>query len=231
MPAVTGGGAKARPGEVSLAHNGVLFLDELPEYQRNLLETLRQPLEDKEITVTRSAHTVTYPANFMLIASMNPCPCGNYGSATQECTCSAMQIHNYLSKLSGPLMDRIDIHVEVDSISYEDLRDESLSEDSASVRARVNAARELQKVRYASAGIYSNAQMNNAQIKEFCRIDDESAALIKTSFEKFRMSARAYNRILKVARTIADLEACEKISSAHVAEAIQYRTLDKKYNV
>ena len=188
-------------------------------------------MEDKEITVTRSAHTVTYPANFMLIASMNPCPCGNYGSATQECTCSAMQIHNYLSKLSGPLMDRIDIHVEVDSISYEDLRDESLSEDSASVRARVNAARELQKVRYASAGIYSNAQMNNAQIKEFCRIDDESAALIKTSFEKFRMSARAYNRILKVARTIADLEACEKISSAHVAEAIQYRTLDKKYNV
>lgn len=231
MPAVTGGGAKARPGEVSLAHNGVLFLDELPEYQRNLLETLRQPLEDKEITVTRSAHTVTYPANFMLIASMNPCPCGNYGSATQECTCSAMQIHNYLSKLSGPLMDRIDIHVEADSISYEDLRDESLSEDSASVRARVNAARELQKVRYASAGIYSNAQMNNAQIKEFCRIDDESAALIKTSFEKFRMSARAYNRILKVARTIADLEACEKISSAHIAEAIQYRTLDKKYNV
>ena len=170
MPAVTGGGTKARPGEVSLAHNGVLFLDELPEYQRNLLETLRQPLEDKEITVTRSAHTVTYPANFMLIASMNPCPCGNYGSAIQECTCSAAQIHNYLSKLSGPLLDRIDIHVEVDSISYEELKEDTLAEDSASVRSRVNAARELQKVRFVNSGIYSNAQMNSAQIKQFCHI-------------------------------------------------------------
>lgn len=231
MVALTGGGNKAKPGEISLAHNGVLFLDELPEYNRQTLETLRQPLEDGVITVARNALTVTYPANFMLIASMNPCPCGNYGSATQECKCTAAQIHKYLSKLSGPLLDRIDIHVEVDNVTYDELQQDDLAEPSAVIRERVNRAREIQFARLNAKGRRCNAQMTSADIKKYCKTDEQSLRLLKESFERFNLSARAYNRILKVARTIADLDKAEEISAKHVAEALQYRTLDRKYRV
>lgn len=231
MVALTGGGNKAKPGEISLAHNGVLFLDELPEYSRQTRETLRQPLEDGVITVSRNAVTVTYPADFMLIASMNPCPCGNYGSATAECKCSAYQIHRYLSKLSGPLLDRIDIHVEVDNVTYDDLQDETLSEPSVVVRERVNRARKIQQERLSSKGRNCNAQMTPADIKKYCKLDEDSLRLLKESFEKLNLSARAYNRILKVARTIADLEGSPNITVKHVAESLQYRMLDRKYRV
>ncbi len=231
MVALTGGGNKAKPGEISLAHNGVLFLDELPEYNRQTLETLRQPLEDGVITVARNAISITYPADFMLIASMNPCPCGNYGSATQECKCSAAQIHKYLSKLSGPLLDRIDIHVEVDNVTYDELQQDSVSEPSAVIRERVNKAREIQFRRLSGKGRRCNAQMTSSDIKKYCKLDEQSLRLLKDSFEKLNLSARAYNRILKVARTIADLENAENISAKHVAEALQYRTLDRKYRV
>lgn len=229
--ALTGGGNKARPGEISLAHNGVLFLDELPEYPRATLETLRQPLEDGIITVARNAVSVTYPADFMLIASMNPCPCGNYGSATAECTCSASQIHRYLSKLSGPLLDRIDIHIEVDNVTYDDLQADSLSESSAAVRQRVNKARQIQLNRLGTSGRRCNAQMTSADIKKYCKLTADSMSLVKESFERFNLSARAYNRVLKVARTIADLEGSENITARHVAESLQYRTLDRKYRI
>ncbi len=231
MVALTGGGNKARPGEISLAHNGVLFLDELPEYSRQTLETLRQPLEDGVITVARNAVSVTYPADFMLIAGMNPCPCGNYGSATAECSCSAAQIHRYLSKLSGPLLDRIDIHIEVDNVSYADLQDETLAEDSATVRCRVNKAREIQLNRLSALGRNCNAQMTSADIKKFCKLTKDSLTLIEDCFEKFALSARAYNRVLKVARTIADLDGSQDITVKHIAESLQYRTLDRKYRI
>lgn len=229
--ALTGGGNKAKPGEISLAHNGVLFLDELPEYNRQTLETLRQPLEDGVITVARNAISVTYPADFMLIAGMNPCPCGNYGSSTQECRCTAAQIHRYLSKLSGPLLDRIDIHVEVDSVTYDELQTDSLAEPSCVIRERVNKARDIQRKRLASVGRRCNAQMSSADIRKFCRLDAQSARLLKESFEKLNFSARAYDRILKVARTIADLDGAQALSAKHVAEALQYRTLDRKYHM
>jgi len=231
MVALTGGGNKAKPGEISLAHNGVLFLDELPEYNRQTLETLRQPLEDGVITVARNAISITYPANFMLIASMNPCPCGNYGSATVECTCSAAQIHHYLNKLSGPLLDRIDIHVEVDNVSYDDLQEDTLSEPSFAVRERVNKARAVQLARLSDKGRHCNAQMTSADIKKYCKLDKESLKLLKESFEKLNLTARAYNRILKVARTIADLDGATNITAKHIAESLQYRTLDRKYRV
>ena len=231
MVALTGGGNKAKPGEISLAHNGVLFLDELPEYNRQTLETLRQPLEDGVITVARNAISVTYPADFMLIASMNPCPCGNYGSATAECKCSASQIHHYLGKLSGPLLDRIDIHVEVDNVTYEQLQEVSVAESSESVRERVNKARAIQLQRLSPSGKRTNSQMSAVDIKKSCQLDKTSLQLLKDSFEKLNLSARAYNRILKVARTIADLEGEENINSNHIAEALQYRTLDRKYRV
>lgn len=231
MVALTGGGNKAKPGEISMAHNGVLFLDELPEYNRQTLETLRQPLEDGVITVARNAVSITYPADFMLIASMNPCPCGNYGSATAECKCSAAQIHRYLGKLSGPLLDRIDIHVEVDNITYDDLQDETLAEPSEVVRERVNRAREIQYERLSAKGRNCNAQMTPADIKKFCKLDSDSLRLLKDSFEKLNLSARAYNRILKVARTIADLEGAQNISVKHIAESLQYRMLDRKYRI
>lgn len=229
--AMTGGGNKARAGEISLAHNGVLFLDELPEYSRQTLETLRQPLEDGVITIARNAVSVTYPADFMLIASMNPCPCGNYGSATAECTCSAYQIHRYLSKLSGPLLDRIDIHIEVDNVTYDDLQDDKLAEDSETIRKRVNAAREVQRARLGSSGRHCNAQMTSADIKKYCKLDAASLELVKESFEVFKLSARAYNRVLKVARTIADLDGSQNITVRHIAESLQYRALDRKYRV
>lgn len=231
MVALTGGGNKARPGEISLAHNGVLFLDELPEYSRQTLETLRQPLEDGVITVARNAISVTYPADFMLIASMNPCPCGNYGSATAECTCTPSQIHRYLAKLSGPLLDRIDLHVEVDNVTYDELQTDELAEDSATIRERVNKARAVQLARLGGSGKHTNSQMSASDIKKYCKIDGKSTELLRESFEKLNLSARAYNRILKVARTIADLDGAENIEARHIAESLQYRTLDRKYRV
>ena len=231
MVALTGGGNKARAGEISLAHNGVLFLDELPEYPRRTLETLRQPMEDGLITVARNAISVTYPADFMLIASMNPCPCGNYGSATAECKCTASQIHKYLNKLSGPLLDRIDIQIEVDNVTYDELQEDSLSEPSAKIRERVNKAREIQLERLSKSGRRCNAQMTSADIKKYCKLDAQSLNLLKDSFEVLHLSARAYNRILKVARTIADLEGSDSITVKHVAESLQFRSLDRKYRV
>ena len=229
--ALTGGGTKAKPGEISLAHNGVLFLDEMPEYARNTIETLRQPMEDGYITVSRNANTVQYPANFILVASMNPCPCGYYGSGTDQCKCSPTAIHNYLNKISGPLMDRIDLHIEVDSVKYEDLSDDRLEEKSADIKKRVDKARKIQLERFKNTNIYSNAKMGEKEFKEYCKLDLASTDLVEMAFRKLNLSARAYNRILKVARTIADLDGKENIERQHILEAIQYRTLDKKYKV
>lgn len=229
VPALIGGGAKARPGEVSLAHNGVLFLDEMPEYSRHALETLRQPLEDKRVSVARVMHSVEYPANFMLVASMNPCPCGNYGSRTQTCRCTAAQIHSYLSKLSGPLLDRIDLMIEVDGVEYAELRGGGASESSAAVRERVERARAVQRERFAGRGIATNSQMVAADIAKWCAVDENGERLLKKAFEKMGLTARATTRILKVARTIADLAGAENILPVHLAEAIQYRNTERKY--
>ncbi len=226
--ALTGGGTSARPGEISLAHNGVLFLDELLEYPRDTLETLRQPLEDGVITIARAQRTIEYPANFMLVASMNPCPCGNYGSKVHECTCTPAQINKYLSKLSGPLMDRIDLHIEVDGVEYDELASVNSGESSETVRQRVNKARQIQLERFEGTGVFGNAKMNNAMVGKYCTLDSESEKILKLSFERLGMSARAYNRILKVSRTIADLDGSENILSRHVAEAIGYRSLDRR---
>lgn len=227
--ALTGGGRDAKPGEISLSHNGVLFLDELPEYTRHTIETLRQPLEDGVITVSRVENTVEYPANFTLIASMNPCPCGNYGSREKECKCTPAVIQKYLNKLSGPLMDRIDMHIEVDSVKYLDLKSEKLEEDSKSVKERVDKARLIQLKRYAGTNIFSNSKMTDSMVKKYCKLSDTGDMMLESAFESLGLSARAYNRILKVARTIADLEGEENILDEHVIEAISYRSLDKKY--
>ena len=229
--ALSGGGMKAKPGEISLAHNGVLFLDEMPEYARNTIETLRQPMEDGYITVARNALTVQYPANFILVASMNPCPCGYYGSSTQVCKCAPGAIHKYLSKISGPLMDRIDLHIEVDAISFEELTFTQLEEPSSAIKERVNKARAVQLLRFEGTKNYSNAKMGEKEFKKYCRLDKESTDLLEMAFRKLNLSARAYNRILKVARTIADLDGSEDIKKQHILEAIQYRSLDKKYAV
>lgn len=226
---MTGGGAKSKPGEISLAHNGVLFLDEFPEYSRDLIETLRQPLEDGYITVSRLNQTVTYPSNFTLIASMNPCPCGNYGSKDRECKCSPNQIHKYLSKISGPIMDRIDIHIEVDNISYCDLHKDKKEECSADIKKRVDKAREIQLERFKNSKIFSNAKMSVPQTKKFCQLSPECQKLMEQAFTNLKLSARAHDRILRVARTIADLEGEENILPQHLAEAISYRGLDNKY--
>ncbi len=230
VPALVGGGAKAKPGEVSLANHGVLFLDEMPEYSRRALETLRQPLEDRKVTVSRVQQTTEYPANFMLIASMNPCPCGNYGSKNQICRCTPAQIHNYVSKLSGPLMDRIDLQIEVDNISYDELRTKQEGESSAEIKKRINRVRALQRERFAKDGIATNAEMGARELAKYCQIDDNCERLLKKAFEKLNLSARGTTRILKVARTIADIEGSENILPAHIAEAIQYRGLDRKYS-
>jgi magnesium chelatase family protein len=219
------------PGEISLAHGGVLFLDELPEYKRSSLEALRQPLEDGVITISRSGGTVTYPASFVLCASMNPCPCGHYGSKKHRCTCTPNDIKKYRARVSGPLLDRIDMHVEVDAVSYQDLQSEALSEDSATVKARVNKAREVQNARFAATNVHCNAKMTAPLIKKYCKLDDESSKLLQNAFERLNISARAYNRVLKVARTIADLDGSATILTKHVAEALQYRSLDKKFLV
>lgn len=231
VPTLVGGGAKATPGEVSLAHNGVLFLDEMPEYSRRALETLRQPLEDRRVTVARVARSVEYPSNFMLIASMNPCPCGNYGSRTQVCRCTPAQIHTYVSKLSGPLLDRIDLQVEVDNVVYEELRGRDKAESSAEVKARINRARELQTKRFAEDGISTNAEMESKQIEKYCSLDSDGERLLQKAFDRLNLSARGTTRILKVARTIADLDGSENVLGKHIAEAIQYRSLDRKYTI
>lgn len=230
VPALIGGGTKARPGEVSLAHCGVLFLDEMPEYSRHALETLRQPLEDGRVTVARIARSVEYPSNFMLIASMNPCPCGNYGSRTQICRCTPSQIHNYVNKLSGPLLDRIDLQIEVDNVVYDELRGGGKAESSASVKERIEHARAVQHKRFENCGIRTNSQMESSQLNEFCALDADCERLLHKAFERLNLSARGTTRVLKVARTIADLDGAENIEPKHLAEAIQYRGLDKKYS-
>ncbi len=226
--ALTGGGSTVKPGEMSLAHNGVLFLDELLEYPRNVLENLRQPLEDGVITIARALRSVEYPANFMLVSSMNPCPCGYYGSKTHECTCTPAQISKYHSKLSGPLMDRIDLHINVSNVTYDDLASKSLSEPSSCVRERVNKARQIQLKRFEGCGIFSNSKMSGEMLKKYCTLDSEGEKIIKDAFSKLNLSARAYTRILKVARTIADLAGEENISVNHLREALQYRSLDRE---
>ena len=226
--ALVGGGSSPQPGEISLAHNGVLFLDELPEFNRNVLEVMRQPLEERMVTVARSRFTVDYPASFMLIAAMNPCPCGYYNHPTRHCECSPQQVQRYLGKVSGPLLDRIDIQVEITPVPFEKLSGQEATECSADIRRRVMAARELQNQRFASTpGVYCNAQMTPAQMQTFARPDAEGLARLKTAMERLDLSARAYDRILKVARTIADLAGEEAIHKEHIAEAIHYRSLDR----
>ena len=227
--ALTGGGRLAKPGEISLAHNGVLFLDELPEYPRNVVEAMRQPLEDGVITVSRLDQTIEYPARFKLIASMNPCPCGFYGSKKQECKCTPSQIHKYLNKLSGPIMDRIDLHVEVDSVDYSDLQSTREEETSAEIKKRVDKARLIQTERFKGTDVFNNASMTNKMCTKFCKLDEACQKIMKLAFDTYNLSARANNRILKVARTIADLDGEENIKENHLLEAISYRTLDNKF--
>jgi magnesium chelatase family protein len=223
-----GGGHTPKPGEVSLAHNGVLFLDEMPEFRKNVLEVLRQPMETGIVTISRATSTVTYPANFILIGAMNPCPCGFFGDPKRECTCSFREIQRYRAKISGPLMDRIDIHIDVPSVPFKDLTGFPQGASSSEIRHRVMSARKVQEKRLKKTKIYSNAMMNTRQIRKFCQVDDKSNTLLEMAMEKFGLSARALSRILKISRTIADLEGSEHIEQAHVAEAIQYRTLDRK---
>lgn len=226
---LVGGGRYPKPGEISLAHYGVLFLDELPEFNRNTLEVLRGPLEDGEITIGRAAQVLTYPSKFMLVASMNPCPCGFYGS-DKECKCSEDAIKRYLSKISGPLLDRIDIQVEVSSVKYENLNSNVKEESSKEIQKRVNMARNVQLERYEGLGIFSNSELTPNLIEKFCGLDSSGKFILKQAFEKLGLSARAYGRILKVARTIADLDGSENILAKHLLEAVQYRSLDKKYD-
>lgn len=226
-----GGGHIPRPGEVSLAHNGVLFLDELSEYKKHVLEVLRQPLEDHWVTISRATSTITYPSSFMLVAAMNPCPCGYLSDPKHHCHCTHHQILRYRSKISGPLLDRIDIHMEVPAVLYRDLLQQSSPESSNRIRARVTVARNEQQKRFARSKIFCNGQMTSRQIKAHCRIDAASDRLLETAIDKLGLSARAYNRILKIARTIADLEQVQHITAAHISEAIQYRTLDRKRRI
>ncbi|MGV3706999.1 MAG: YifB family Mg chelatase-like AAA ATPase [Arcticibacter sp.] len=226
--ALVGGGANPQPGEISLSHNGVLFLDELPEFKRSVLEVMRQPLEERRVTVSRARLSVDYPASFMLIASMNPCPCGFYNHPEKECSCPPGAVQKYLSKVSGPLLDRIDLHVEVTPVNFTDLSSEYKSESSADIRDRVIQARELQSLRFGeSRDVYCNAQMSSKMVREICRINEAGQLLLKRAMEKLGLSARAYDRILKVSRTIADLAGSEDIRIEHLAEAIHYRSLDR----
>ena len=227
--ALVGGGTNPQPGEISLAHNGVLFLDELPEFKRTVLEVMRQPLEDRVVTISRAKSSVDYPANFMLVSSMNPCPCGYYNHPEKDCLCPPGMVQKYLNKISGPLLDRIDLHVEVTPVSFEELSSKEKGESSADIRERVMAARELQGSRYKeNEGVHANAQMSTKQLQVFCKLNPESQQLLKMAMTKLNLSARAYDRILKVARTIADLEKNKSITSEHIAEAIQYRSLDRE---
>ncbi len=228
---LVGGGITPLPGEVSLAHNGVLFLDELPEFPKLVTDSLRQPLEDRRVTITRANGRVTYPCSFMLVAAMNPCRCGYFGHPTKPCTCSPADVKRYISKISGPMLDRIDIQIELPSLSYDELSDkDDTSETSETVRARVVKARQTATERMASeAGMYCNAQMGSSEIRKYCKLDGAAEALIKAAYDRLGMSARGYDRIMRVARTIADIDGKEIIGAAHIAEAIQYRSLDKKY--
>lgn len=226
--ALVGGGGIPQPGEISLSHNGVLFLDELPEFKRTVLEVMRQPLEDRVVTISRAKFSVEYPASFMLVASMNPCPCGFYNHPEKDCVCAPGVVQRYLNKISGPLLDRIDIHVEVTPVSFNELSAERISEKSYAVRERVVKAREIQDIRFEkNEHVHCNAQINSKQLSEFCKIDEAGTQLLKTAMEKLGLSARAYDRILKVARTIADMDGSEAIQNNHLAEAIQYRSLDR----
>jgi magnesium chelatase family protein len=229
LAALTGGGSTAKPGEVSLAHYGVLYLDELPEFVRGALEAMRQPLEDGEITVARINANTTYPARFMLVASMNPCPCGNYGNPEKECRCTPIQIQRYLGRISGPLLDRIDIQIEMGAVSFQQLSGEGDGDKSITVKERVNDARHRQLDRLKSDNIYCNAQMDSKLINRYCKPDEPGRELLKKAFSALNLSARGYGRVLKVARTIADIDGSETISVSHIAEAIQYRSLDRKY--
>jgi len=224
-----GGGAIPRPGEVSLAHNGILFLDELPEFARNVLEVMRQPLEDGQVTISRASTSLTFPARFMLAAAMNPCPCGYFGDTSRECSCSPTMIQRYVSKISGPLLDRIDIHIEVPAVRYADLAAKPPGEGSVEIRERVTAARRVQQERFKDQKIYSNAQMTPRLIRQHCEIDDDSRRHLEHAMNKMGLSARAYDRILKVSRTLADLDRLERIHARHISEAIQYRSLDRNY--
>jgi magnesium chelatase family protein len=225
-----GGGRPPRPGEVSLAHNGVLFLDELPEFNRRVLEVMRQPLEDGQVTISRAAIALTFPCRFMLVAALNPCPCGYFGDPFHECTCTPAMIERYMSRISGPLLDRIDIHIEVPRLSSDELEQKKNGESSESIRKRVNRARTKQIERYAERSeIFCNAHLGPKDVKQYCVLDSESSKLLHLAVEKFGLSARAYDRILKVARTIADLDGSENINPEHISEAIQYRSLDRKF--
>lgn len=226
---LAGGGQTPRPGEISLAHNGVMFMDEFPEFDRRAKESLRQPLEDGKITIVRSSGTVSYPSNIMVVAAMNPCPCGYFGHPTKECTCTDAAKKRYRDKVSGPILDRIDIHIEVEPVDYDKLSSKEKEESSAEIRKRVNKAREIQRKRFAGTGIACNAKMSPKMTKEYCVLSEEASSLLKLSFERLGLSARAYDKILRIARTIADLEESEGIETAHVAQAIQYRSLDRKY--
>jgi len=227
--ALVGGGGFPQPGEISLAHNGVLFLDELPEFKRTVLEVLRQPLEDRRITISRAKFTVDYPASFMMVASMNPCPCGYYNHPEKDCVCSPGVVQKYLSKISGPLLDRIDLHVEVTPVSFSELSNKEIGESSNEIRERVIVARKTQEERFKdNKGVHANAQISSKTLKEICEISQEGKDLLKKAMDKLGLSARAYDRILKVARTIADLDNAENIETNHLAEAIQYRSLDRE---
>lgn len=226
---LVGGGRIPKPGEISLAHFGVLFLDELPEFNKNTLEVMRGPLEDGLITISRVNATLTYPCDFMFVASMNPCPCGYYGSKDKECTCTPQMISKYMGKISGPLLDRIDIQIEVTPVKYKKLDSTENIETSKDIKKRVDKARRIQRDRYKEEKIYSNSQLTPKLIEKYCKLDKTGRSILQAAFEKLGLSARAYGRILKVARTIADLDDSENIEQRHIAEAIQYRSLDKKY--
>jgi len=225
--ALVGGGTNPNPGEISLAHNGILFLDELPEFKRNVLEVLRQPMEEGSMTISRVANTLTYPAKFMLVAAMNPCPCGYFTDPKRECHCTPIQIQHYLSKVSGPLLDRIDIHLEVPRLKLEHLTDKRRGEPSEEIRKRVDKARAAQKERYSDTGVFFNARLESKELERYCLLDKESEELLKLAILELGISARAYDKILRVSRTIADLEGKETIEAHHISEAISYRSLDR----
>lgn len=228
-PGLSGGGAVPRPGEISLAHNGVLFLDELPEFSRQAMEAMRQPIEDGVVTISRVAGTLSYPCSVMLVCAMNPCPCGFYGHPSKKCTCPPGAPGRYLSRVSGPLLDRLDIHIEVPQVNFDELSDDTKGELSESIRARVNTARRIQLRRFEGSEITSNSQMTAEMTRRFCVMSDNASAMLKASFDRLGLSARAYDKILRVARTIADLDGSEMIDVRHIAEAIQYRSLDRKF--
>ena len=226
---LSGGGTVPKPGEISMAHNGVLFLDELPEFKRDAMEALRQPLEDGKVTVTRASGSVTYPSNIILIAAMNPCPCGYYGHPTKSCTCSQNAVHKYLNRISGPLLDRLDLHIEVPPVDYKALSDKSNGESSAQIRERVNRARAIQVERYKGTGITCNAQLTPALLRKHCVMTDDASAYLSKSFDAMGLSARAYDRILKVARTVSDLKGNTQIQKDDIGTALRFRSLDRKY--